>query len=83
MALAEMALAGGLGADVSLSDVPRDDDAAADPVLLFSESPTRFLIEVAPECLGELAGAFCGLAAGPARPRDRKRCRGRNGRRAI
>ena len=43
MGLAEMAIAGGLGADVSLSAVPRDDDAAADPVLLFSESPTRFL----------------------------------------
>ena len=38
VALAEMALAGGLGAQVSLSDVPRADDAGCDFVLLFSES---------------------------------------------
>ena len=39
VALAEMALAGGLGATVSLRDVPCDEDAALDLVLLFSESP--------------------------------------------
>ena len=39
-------------------DVPRDDDAARDLVLLFSESPTRFLLEVRPECLDELSGIF-------------------------
>ena len=72
VALAEMAIAGGLGADVSLSAVPRDDDAAADPVLLFSESPTRFLLEVSPECLGELSGRSCRFAARPARPGDRR-----------
>jgi phosphoribosylformylglycinamidine synthase subunit PurSL len=62
--LAEMAVAGGLGADVLLSAVPRDDDAAADPVLLFSESPTRFLIEVSPECLAAVKGALSGLPLG-------------------
>ena len=49
VALAEMALAGGLGARASLGDVPRDDDDANDAALLFSESPTRFLLEVRPE----------------------------------
>ncbi len=44
--------------------VPRDDDAASDLVLLFSESPTRFLLEVAPECLGELASCSRGLPLG-------------------
>ena len=39
-------------------DVPREDDAARDLVLLFSESPSRFLLEVRPECLGELAEVF-------------------------
>ena len=48
VALTEMALAGGLGAQVSLSDVPRADDAASDFVLLFSESPTRFVLEGLP-----------------------------------
>jgi phosphoribosylformylglycinamidine synthase len=46
VALAEMAMAGGLGADISLRDVPCEDDAALDLVLLFSESPSRFLLEV-------------------------------------
>ena len=55
VALAEMAIAGGLGASVSLRDVPCPDDAAHDAVLLFSESPSRFVIEVRP---GDLAALF-------------------------
>ena len=48
VALAEMALAGGLGAEVTLRDDSKPASAQLDPaVLLFSESPTRFLIEVA------------------------------------
>src|SRR5262249_28791768 len=43
VALAEMAIAGGLGARVSLRDVPCDDASAHDGVLLFAESPSRFL----------------------------------------
>ena len=42
-------MAGGLGAAVSLDQVPRDADADDAFVLLFSESPTRFVLEVAPE----------------------------------
>jgi phosphoribosylformylglycinamidine synthase subunit PurSL len=49
VALAEMAIAGGWGARISLRDVPCPDDAAQDAVLLFSESPSRFVIEVRPE----------------------------------
>jgi len=64
VALAEMALAGGLGARVSLGDVPRTDDAVSDFVLLFSESPTRFVLEVPPGCFAELAGLFDGLPLG-------------------
>jgi phosphoribosylformylglycinamidine synthase len=59
VALAEMALAGGLGATISLRDVPCEDAAACDAVLLFSESPTRFLLEVPPQhyaALADLAG---------------------------
>src|SRR5439155_24695667 len=44
VAVAEMAFAGGVGADVTLEkDLP-----FADEVLLFSESATRFLVEVTP-----------------------------------
>ena len=43
------------------------DDAAIDLVLLFSESPTRFLLEVRPDCLDELCGGLRGTAARPAR----------------
>ncbi len=49
VAVAEMAIAGGLGATISLRDVACEDDAAADLVLLFSESPSRFLLEVPPQ----------------------------------
>ncbi len=43
--LAEMAFAGEIGADADLRDLATDE---TDVVLLFSESPTRFLVEVTP-----------------------------------
>ncbi|MFV0445833.1 MAG: AIR synthase-related protein, partial [Planctomycetaceae bacterium] len=43
VALAEMAFAGGLGVDVSLAAFGKLDDSVA----LFSETPSRFVIEVA------------------------------------
>ncbi len=64
VALAEMAFAGGLGARVSLRDVPCDEDAARDVVLLFSESPTRFLLEVPPAHMATVADIFGGLPLG-------------------
>jgi phosphoribosylformylglycinamidine synthase subunit PurSL len=64
VALAEMALAGGLGADVSLSGAPREEDAADDLVLLFSESPTRFLLEARPRDAGALEDRLAGLPVG-------------------
>jgi phosphoribosylformylglycinamidine synthase len=50
VAVAEMAFAGGLGAQLRLSEVPSDVSTRelADPVILFSESNSRFLCEVAP-----------------------------------
>jgi phosphoribosylformylglycinamidine synthase len=51
VAAAEMAFAGGLGARISLHSVPRELPtglAQVDLVLLFAESNTRFLCEVAP-----------------------------------
>jgi len=49
VAAAEMAFAGGLGAEIALDHVPRGEDAKEAAVLLFSESNTRFLCEVRPD----------------------------------
>jgi len=50
VALAEMALASRLGADVSLAEVPvAGDDGREEDWLLFSESNGRYLVEVSPE----------------------------------
>ncbi|KTB48212.1 phosphoribosylformylglycinamidine synthase subunit II [Dehalogenimonas alkenigignens] len=48
VALAEMAFAGGLGARINLSRVPQPGDIIRDDYLLFSESNSRLLVEVAP-----------------------------------
>jgi phosphoribosylformylglycinamidine (FGAM) synthase-like enzyme len=61
VALAEMAFAGGLGALVALVDIPCEDDASSDLVRLFSESPSRFLVEARLECLGELVELWSGV----------------------
>ena len=46
VALAEMCFAGGLGADVSLAPLAVEGDHLDDATRLFSESNTRFLVEV-------------------------------------
>lgn len=51
---AEMAFAGGLGATLNLAALAEASDISSDAVLLFSESNTRFLVEVSEEN----AGAF-------------------------
>jgi phosphoribosylformylglycinamidine synthase len=57
VAVAEMAFAGGVGADVT--HLP--GDGLADEVRLFSESPTRFVLEVEPANAAELEATFAGL----------------------
>jgi phosphoribosylformylglycinamidine synthase len=47
VALTEMALAGNLGASVSVDKVPVLERGLDPGTLLFSESPSRFLVEVA------------------------------------
>ncbi len=64
VALAEMAFAGGLGVEASLRDVPYEAGAADDAVLLFAESPSRFLLEVEPDRYSEVAAIFDGLPIG-------------------
>ena len=60
-AAAEMAFAGGLGMQLSLTDVPRDANVTADDVLLFSESNSRFIVEVAPEKQEAFEGCMAGV----------------------
>jgi phosphoribosylformylglycinamidine synthase II len=47
VAAAEMAFAGGLGMNISLKNVPLGEAIERDDYILFSESNTRFLVEVA------------------------------------
>jgi len=49
VAAAEMAFAGGLGASIDLKSVPLGETMDRDDFILFSESNSRFLAEVAPE----------------------------------
>ncbi|MBI5365925.1 MAG: hypothetical protein HZA54_02710, partial [Planctomycetes bacterium] len=74
VAAAEMAFAGGLGLEVELSLVPAPMDAHRDDILLFSESNTRFLVEVAGERQREFEDLMwsclsAGEMAPPIRPR--------------
>jgi phosphoribosylformylglycinamidine synthase len=55
-AVAEMAIAGGVGADIT--NLKTGAEPLPDEVLLFAESNTRFLLEVAPDKAGPLAELF-------------------------
>ena len=61
VAAAEMAFAGGLGADIGLGDVPLGEPISRPDVLLFSESNSRFLVEVSPDNVGLFRALFGGL----------------------
>jgi phosphoribosylformylglycinamidine synthase len=60
-AAAEMAFAGGFGAEVALNAVPTTEADLPPEVLLFSESNTRFLCEVAPDRAAEFEACLAGL----------------------
>jgi len=66
VAIAEMAFAGGLGAQIDLAHVPQADisDPHEAAVLLFSESNTRFLCEVPPEHAPAFAQILAGVPLG-------------------
>jgi phosphoribosylformylglycinamidine synthase subunit PurSL len=59
VALAEMAFAGGVGADVT--DLRAAAPDLSDTARLFSESPTRFVLEVSPANAVALREVFAGL----------------------
>lgn len=63
VAVAEMAFAGGLGAEIRLQSVPLGEPVKRDDYILFSESNSRFIVEVAPQYKDEfektVAGVIC------------------------
>jgi phosphoribosylformylglycinamidine synthase len=82
VAAAEMAFAGGLGLDVDLRPLSLTGSSDDDLPLLFSESNTRFLVEVPREHAPELTTLFADLplaAIGRVTPDDRLRIHGVTG----
>ena len=63
VAAAEMAFGGDLGLRIKLSSVPRDAGLDDDGRILFSESNTRFLVEVAADAVPAFEKAMEGLPA--------------------
>jgi phosphoribosylformylglycinamidine synthase len=66
VAAAEMAFAGGCGAKIRLSELPTDVPTAErgenfESVLLYSESNTRFLVEVSPAKQSQFETALAGV----------------------
>jgi phosphoribosylformylglycinamidine synthase len=62
VAAAEMAFAGCLGAEIALDTVPAKSSLRAQ-ALLFSETPSRFIVEVSPENAAAFEDALKGLPA--------------------
>ncbi|MFA4991457.1 MAG: phosphoribosylformylglycinamidine synthase subunit PurL [Candidatus Omnitrophota bacterium] len=86
VALAEMAFSGGLGAEADLRKAPREDAARTDSAILFSESNTRFIIEVRKRDKKKFEGAMKGVPIGLiGEVRDKKdlRIRGLSGEDAV
>ncbi len=61
VAAAEMAFAGGFGMTLELKKVPLGEKIDRDDFILFSESNTRFIAEVAPEDKAEFDAAMAGV----------------------
>ncbi len=64
VAAAEMAFAGGLGASIRLADVPLGEAVPRPDVVLFSESNSRFVVEVSPEESESFRAVLSGLPCG-------------------
>ena len=64
VALAEMAFAGGLGMEIYLRDLPKSKDCTRIDAQLFSESNSRYLVEVEPEKCDAFAKLMLNLPFG-------------------
>ena len=62
VAAAEMAFSGEVGAVLDLDEAPKTREVRSDETVLFSESPSRFLVEVALEKEKEFLKAMKGVA---------------------
>jgi len=61
VAIAEMAFAGGLGCEIALDAAPTKAGALGAHAILFSESPSRFLVEVEPGRAAAFEKALAGV----------------------
>jgi phosphoribosylformylglycinamidine synthase len=61
VAAAEMAFAGGLGMEIHLGQVPLGENINRDDYILFSESNTRFLVEISPESRQQFEDMMAGV----------------------
>ena len=64
VALAEMAFAGGLGVDADLKGLAKSDDCTNIASQLFSESVSRYIVEVEPKNYNEFAKLMLGVPFG-------------------
>ncbi len=64
VAAAEMSFAGGLGMELSLKGVPIEGDIQREDTLLFSESNSRFIVEVNPKIARAFEKALKGIPFG-------------------
>jgi phosphoribosylformylglycinamidine synthase len=64
VAAAELVINSALGLDLDLATVATADDAQDDATLLFSESPSRFLVEVRPEDSDTFGALMDGIDVG-------------------
>ena len=64
VAVAEMAFSGALGAEISLKKVPKENSLKRDDKIIFSESNTRFIVEVPKNKKSAFEKALKGAAFG-------------------
>ncbi|MBC8471135.1 MAG: phosphoribosylformylglycinamidine synthase subunit PurL [Planctomycetes bacterium] len=64
VALAEMAFAGGLGIEADLRGLPRSEDCTRTDAQLFSESNSRYIVEIEPENFDAFAKMMLNLPFG-------------------
>lgn len=64
VAAAEMSFAGGLGMDINLANVPVDNNTIPDGTILFSESNSRFLVEIEPNNRRAFESIMDGITCG-------------------
>jgi phosphoribosylformylglycinamidine synthase subunit PurSL len=57
-----MAFAGGYGINLRMADVPKADDVSRNDTILFSESNSRFVVEVPEESRTEFEQIMAGIA---------------------